>query len=115
MSGRASHPRSAWARCTPASGIDPPRAWCRGTSPLKARRLRARQQDQEGSPDQVISPVRQARGNPVAAGPAVLYPSTLSAPRAWLVSYFGEDLIAQIDALVADVHAGTANELFDLL
>src|SRR5260370_42079291 len=41
---------------------------------------------------------------------------------AWLVSFFGEDLIAQIDALVADIHtgtgnihAGTANELFDLL
>ena len=49
-------------------------------------------------------------------------PSTLSALRAWLVSFFGEDLIAQIDALVADkhtgtgnIHAGTANELFDLL
>src|SRR5260221_8058572 len=34
---------------------------------------------------------------------------------AWLVSFFGEDLIAQIDALVADIHAGTGNQLFDLL
>ncbi len=42
-------------------------------------------------------------------------PSTPSALPAWLVSFFGEDLIAQIDALVADVHAGTADELFDLL
>jgi hypothetical protein len=42
-------------------------------------------------------------------------PSTLSALRAWLVSFFGEDLIAQIDALVADIHPGTGNELFDLL
>src|SRR5215472_3827286 len=41
--------------------------------------------------------------------------STLSALCAWLVSFFGEDLIAQIDALVADIHAGTGNELFDLL
>jgi hypothetical protein len=35
--------------------------------------------------------------------------------RAWLVSFVGEDLIAQIDALVADIHAGTTHELFDLL
>src|SRR5260370_12225564 len=34
---------------------------------------------------------------------------------AWLVSFCGEDLIAQIDALVADIHAGTGNQLFDLL
>src|SRR5260370_19932126 len=34
---------------------------------------------------------------------------------AWLVSCFGEDLIAQSDALVADIHAGTGNQLFDLL
>src|SRR5260370_17270328 len=34
---------------------------------------------------------------------------------AWLVSFFCEDLIAQIDALVADIHAGTGNQLFDLL
>jgi hypothetical protein len=38
---------------------------------------------------------------------------------AWLVSFVGEDLIAQIYALVADIragtHAGSANELFDLL
>jgi hypothetical protein len=38
---------------------------------------------------------------------------------AWLVSFFGEDLIAQIDALVADIHAGihagSANEFLDLL
>ena len=48
-------------------------------------------------------------------GPPCYTPSTLSVPRAWLVSFFGEDLIAQIDALVADVHAGTGNELLDLL
>src|SRR5258708_11398399 len=34
---------------------------------------------------------------------------------AWLVSFFGEDLLAQIDALVANIHAGTGNQLFDLL
>ncbi len=34
---------------------------------------------------------------------------------AWLVSFFSEDLIAQIDALVADVHARTGNELSGLL
>ena len=46
-------------------------------------------------------------------------PSGLSALRARLVSFFGEDLIAQIDALVADIHAGiragSAYELLDLL
>ena len=42
-------------------------------------------------------------------------PSMPSALRAWLVSFFGEDLIAQIDALVTDIHTGTGDELFDLL
>src|SRR5215831_13332024 len=32
-----------------------------------------------------------------------------------LISFFGEDLIAQIDALVADIHAGTGDEPCDLL
>jgi hypothetical protein len=47
--------------------------------------------------------------------PVVRNPFTPSARCAWLVSCFGNDLIAQIDALVADIHAGSSNELFDLL
>ena len=47
--------------------------------------------------------------------PSSASPTTLPALCAWLVSFFGDDLIAQINALVADIHAGTGNELFDLL
>jgi hypothetical protein len=32
-----------------------------------------------------------------------------------LVSFLGEDLTAQVDALVADIHAGTGDELFGLV
>jgi hypothetical protein len=52
---------------------------------------------------------------PSASGPLPGTPSTLSALCAWSISFFGNDLVAQIDALVADRHAGTGNELFDLL
>jgi hypothetical protein len=46
--------------------------------------------------------------------PVVRDPSAPSARYAWLVLFFGNDLIAQIDALVADIDAGSSNELFDL-
>jgi len=52
---------------------------------------------------------------PSASGPLPATPSTLSARCAWPIPFFGNDLVAQIDALVADRHAGTGNELFDLL
>ena len=48
---------------------------------------------------------------PSASGPLPATPSTLSARCAWPIPFFGNDLVAQIDALVADRHAGTGNEL----